>query len=45
MSTLVIVDLTPTDTEKLSAYSAKAAETLKTYGGEGDRLAHFRALR
>ena len=34
MSTLIIVDLTPTDTEKLSAYSAKAAETLKTYGGE-----------
>jgi uncharacterized protein (DUF1330 family) len=34
MSTLIIVDLTPTDTEKLSAYSAKASETLKTYGGE-----------
>ena len=34
MSTLVIVDLTPTDTEKLAEYSAKAGETLKTYGGE-----------
>jgi uncharacterized protein (DUF1330 family) len=34
MSTLIIVDLTPTDTEKLSAYSAQAAETLKPYGGE-----------
>jgi uncharacterized protein (DUF1330 family) len=34
MSALVIVDLTPTDTEKLGAYSAKAGETLKPYGGE-----------
>ena len=34
MSTLIIVDLTPTDTEKLGAYSAQAAETLKPYGGE-----------
>ena len=34
MSTLVIVDLTPTDTEKLREYSAKAGETLKTYRGE-----------
>ena len=34
MSTLIVVDLTPTDTEKLSAYSAQAAETLKPYGGE-----------
>jgi uncharacterized protein (DUF1330 family) len=34
MSALVIVDLTPTDTEKLSAYSAQAGDTLKPYGGE-----------
>ena len=34
MSTLIVVDLTPTDTEKLSAYSAQAAETLKPYAGE-----------
>ncbi|MEH6552005.1 MAG: DUF1330 domain-containing protein [Pseudomonadales bacterium] len=34
MSTLIIVDLTPTDTQKLGAYSALAADTLKPYGGE-----------
>ena len=34
MPTLIVVDLTPTDTEKLGAYSAQAAETLKPYGGE-----------
>ena len=34
MSTLIIVDLTPTDTESLSTYSAGAAETLKPFGGE-----------
>jgi uncharacterized protein (DUF1330 family) len=34
MSTLIIVDLTPTDTDMLSAYSAKAGETIKAYGGE-----------
>jgi uncharacterized protein (DUF1330 family) len=34
MSTLIIVDLTPTDTEKLGVYSARAGETLKAYGGE-----------
>jgi uncharacterized protein (DUF1330 family) len=34
MSTLIIVDLTPTDKEKLAAYSAQAGETLKPYGGE-----------
>jgi uncharacterized protein (DUF1330 family) len=34
MSTLIIVDLTPTDKEKLGAYSAQAGETLKPYGGE-----------
>ena len=34
MSTLIIVDLTPKDTEMLGVYSAKAAETLKAYRGE-----------
>ncbi|MBT4520314.1 MAG: DUF1330 domain-containing protein [Halieaceae bacterium] len=34
MSALIVVDLTPTDSEKLGAYSAQAAETLKPYGGE-----------
>jgi uncharacterized protein (DUF1330 family) len=34
MTALIIVDLTPVDKEKLSAYSAMAAETLVPYGGE-----------
>ena len=34
MTALVIVDLTPTDKDKLSAYSAMAAETLVAYDGE-----------
>lgn len=34
MTTLIIVDLTPTDTDKLGAYSAQAADTLTPYGGE-----------
>jgi uncharacterized protein (DUF1330 family) len=34
MTALIIVDLTPTDKEKLSSYSAMAAETLVPYGGE-----------
>ncbi len=34
MATLIIVDLTPTDTDMLSAYSARAGETLEAYGGE-----------
>lgn len=34
MSALVIVDLTPTNTELLAAYSNKAAETLIPFGGE-----------
>ena len=34
MTALIIVDLTPTDKEKLSAYSAMAAETLVLFGGE-----------
>ncbi|VAW53647.1 hypothetical protein MNBD_GAMMA05-1175 [hydrothermal vent metagenome] len=34
MSALIIVDLTPTDKEKLSTYSAMAVETLVPYGGE-----------
>jgi len=34
MTALVIVDLTPINKEKLTAYSAEAAKTLVTYGGE-----------
>lgn len=34
MSALIIIDLTPTDKDKLSAYSAMAADTLIAYGGE-----------
>jgi len=34
MSALIIVDLTPTDTEQLSQYSAQAAATLVPFGGE-----------
>jgi uncharacterized protein (DUF1330 family) len=34
MSTLIIVDLTPTDKERLSTYSALAAESLIAYSGE-----------
>ena len=34
MSALVIVDLTPTHKEKLTAYSTQAAQTLLPYGGE-----------
>lgn len=34
MSALIIVDLTPTDKEKLTAYSTQAAQTLLPYGGE-----------
>lgn len=34
MSALIIVDLTPTDKEKLTAYSTLAAPTLLAFGGE-----------
>jgi uncharacterized protein (DUF1330 family) len=34
MSALIIVDLTPTDKEQLSAYSAQASATLIPFGGE-----------
>jgi len=34
MTALIIVDLTPTDKDKLSVYSAVAVETLVSYGGE-----------
>lgn len=34
MTAYIVVDLTPTDTEKLQAYSTKAAETLVEFGGE-----------
>jgi len=34
MTALVIVNLTPTDKDKLSVYSTMAAETLVTYAGE-----------
>lgn len=34
MTAYIIVDLTPTDADKLAEYSAMAAETLITYGGE-----------
>ena len=34
MSALIIVDLTPTDKEKLTAYSTLAASTLLPFGGE-----------
>jgi len=34
MTALIIVDLTPTDKDKLSAYSAMAVETLVPFGGE-----------
>ena len=34
MSALIIVDLTPTDKERLSTYSALASETLIAYSGE-----------
>jgi uncharacterized protein (DUF1330 family) len=34
MSALIIVDLTPTDTDKLSTYSALAAATLLPFSGE-----------
>lgn len=34
MKALVIVDLTPIDSDKLGTYSALAAETLLPYGGE-----------
>ncbi|VAW53254.1 hypothetical protein MNBD_GAMMA06-2023 [hydrothermal vent metagenome] len=34
MSTLIIVDLSITDKEKLNTYSALAAETLVPFGGE-----------
>lgn len=30
----LIIDLTPTDKEKLTAYSTQAAQTLLPYGGE-----------
>ena len=33
MKTLIIVDLTPIDKEKLSEYSSLAAQTLEPYGG------------
>jgi len=34
MSALIIIDLSPTNKEKLSIYSSFAAETLLPYGGE-----------
>jgi uncharacterized protein (DUF1330 family) len=34
MSALIIVDLTPTDKERLSTYSALAAKSLIAYSGE-----------
>jgi len=34
MTALIIVDLAPTDKEKLSVYSTVAAETLVSYTGE-----------
>jgi len=34
MSALIIVDLTPTDNERLSTYSALAADSLIIYSGE-----------
>jgi len=34
MSALIVIDLTPTDKEKLGSYSAMAAETLIPFGGE-----------
>jgi len=34
MTALIIIDQTPTDKDKLSAYSAMAAETLVPHGGE-----------
>lgn len=34
MSALIIVDLTPTDTEQLTRYSAQAGATLVPFGGE-----------
>ena len=34
MSALIIVDLTPTDKEQLSSYSAQASATLIPFGGE-----------
>ena len=34
MAALIIVDLTATDKDKLSVYSAMAADTLAPYGGE-----------
>ena len=44
MSALIIVDLTPTDKDKLSTYSAMAAETLVPYGGEFLAKAAIEAL-
>lgn len=34
MATYIIVSLTPLDAEKLNEYSKKAAETLRSFGGE-----------
>ena len=34
MTALIIVDLTPTDIEKMKAYGAMSADTLIPYGGE-----------
>lgn len=34
MTAFIIVDMTPTDPEKLSVYAAQAAETLVPFGGE-----------
>jgi len=34
MTALIIVDLTPTNKDKLAAYSAEAAKTLITFDGE-----------
>ena len=44
MSALIIVDLTPTDKEKLTAYSTQAAHTLLAYGGEFLSKGHIEAL-
>lgn len=34
MSAYIIVDLTPTDPEKLQRYSTEAAETIASFGGQ-----------
>jgi uncharacterized protein (DUF1330 family) len=44
MGALIIVDLTPTDQEKLTAYSTQAAQTLLPYGGEFLAKGYIEAL-